>query len=232
MTDRKPQRACGEKMLFRKAPEDFFLLEGLTEEEKAACWQAEAITVCRCVRGEVLYDRTRARRSLVLLLEGRARVLQGRVVMNELSPGQVFGAAALFGEAEPYESSVVAAADGRLAFIPQETVSAWMRQYPRIAENYIRFLSGRIRFLNRRLATLTAGPADDRLWRYLLSRRSPDGTVTLPGGMTALAEALGVGRSSLYRSLETLIADGRVERRDKHVLRICGRNSEQEEKKT
>ncbi len=40
--------------------------------------------------------------------------------------------------------------------------------------------------------------------------------------MTALAAALGVGRSSLYRSLDALIEEGRIVRRDRHTFLIEG----------
>ena len=90
---------------------------------------------------------------------------------------------------------------------------------PRIAENYVRFLSDRIRFLNRRLATLTAGQTDGKLWRFLLAYKGEDGTVHLPGGMTELAERLNMGRSSLYRSLDALTEAGRIER-DGKTIRI------------
>lgn len=204
-----------------------FLFDGLTAEEKAALFRAGQIRRQSVARGTVVFDRGHAEQALVLVLDGRLQVLQGRVVMNELCAGQVFGAAALFdtldGESGmPYPSTVKAATDARLAFIPQATVTAWMRLCPRVAENYIRFLSGRIRFLNRRLTTLTAGQADDRLWRWLTAHRAPDGTVVLPGGMTALAAALGVGRSSLYRSLDALIEEGRIVRRDRHTFLIEG----------
>ncbi len=204
-----------------------FLFNGLTAEEKAVLIRAGQIRRQSVARGTTVFDRDRAEQALVLVLDGRLQVLQGRVVMNELCAGQVFGAAALFdttcGEGgRPYPSTVKAATDARLAFIPQATVTAWMRLCPPVAENYIRFLSGRIRFLNRRLTTLTAGQADDRLWRWLTAHRAPDGTVVLPGGMTALAGTLGVGRSSLYRSLDALIEEGRIVRRDRHTFLIEG----------
>ena len=79
------------------------------------------------------------------------------------------------------------------------------------------FLSDRIRFLNRRLATLTAGQTDDKLWRYLQAHRDAGGVVELPEGMAGLAEHLGMGRSSLYRSLETLIESGLIRREKKQI---------------
>lgn len=201
-----------------------FLLDGLTEEEREKC-RAQTISEPQCFeRGEIIYDSSLARRALALVLEGEVRVLHGRVVMNTLHAGEVFGAAALFAEEEPYSSRVLAASRCRILFIEQSQVSAMMAAYPQVAENYVRFLSDRIRFLNRRLATLTAGQTDDKLWQYLLAHRDEQGAVRLAGGMTALAGRLGMGRTSLYRSLEQLTVAGKIRRRGKEIFIIQEEN--------
>ncbi len=197
-----------------------FLFEGLSPTEKRRCWAIGGGEEASFTKGEVIYDSKHAKRALALVLEGNVRVLHGRVVMNELHAGDVFGAAALFGEEDPFPTTVAARTDCRVLFIPQATVSAWMAAVPRVGENYIRFLSDRIRFLNRRLATLTAGHTDGKLWRYLLAHRDESGVVHLTGGIGELARALNMGRSSLYRGLDALTADGKIERRGKEILII------------
>lgn len=197
-----------------------FLFEGVSPTEKVRCWAIDSGEETSFAKGEVIYDSEHAKRALALVLEGRVRVLHGRVVMNELHAGDVFGAAALFGEEDPFPTTVAARTDCRVLFIPQTTVSAWMAAVPRVGENYIRFLSDRIRFLNRRLATLTAGHTDGKLWRYLLAHRGEDGFVHLSGGLAELAKALNMGRSSLYRGLDALTADGKIVRRGKEIMVI------------
>ena len=202
-----------------------FLLQGLTEEEKARCWQTAESEECAYQKGQVVYDAAKARPALALVLSGQLRVLHGRVVMNELHSGDVFGVAALFGSGAEYPSTVVAATACRVLLIPQEAVSAWMAAVPRVAENYVRFLSDRIRFLNRRLSTLTAGQAEGKLWCYLLAHADEHGVVQLPGGMTGLAECLDMGRSSLYRCLDNLSVGGKIRREGKSIVII---NQEEE----
>ena len=80
--------------------------------------------------------------------------------------------------------------DCTVLFLPQETLTAFMKRDFRVAENYIRFLSDRLRFLNRRIAGFTGGAADRRLARYLLEHCGGDGAVSLPGSMVELAAAL------------------------------------------
>ncbi len=193
-----------------------FLLDGLSSDAQRQYWQQ--ITARHTYHhGDVIYDSERAQAALAVVLTGEVCVYHGRVVMNILRAGDVFGAAALYGQQEPYASRVVADSECEVAFVPQETVSRWMASEPRIAENYIRFLSDRIRFLNRRLATLTAGQTDGKLWRYLLAYAGEDGTVRISGGMTELAKRLNMGRSSLYRSLDFLAEDGRIVRDGREI---------------
>lgn len=194
-----------------------FLLEGLSPTEKSSCWEIDGGEEIAFAKGDVIYDNGNAKRALALVLEGSVRILHGRVVMNELVAGDVFGAAALFGEGDHFPTTVKAHTHCRILFIPQATVSAWMAVVPRVGENYIRFLSDRIRFLNRRLATLTAGQTDGKLWRYLLAHRDENGIVRLSGGISELANALNMGRSSLYRGLDALSADEKIIRHGKEI---------------
>ena len=195
-----------------------FLLEGLTDDEIALCESLADVEHLTYQKGDVIYDRKSACRALAFVVDGCARVCHGRVVMTDLTAGDVFGAAAIFGSSEPYPSTVLAVTECRIALIPQETVSKWMAAVPKVGENYVRFLSDRIRFLNRRLSTLTAGQSDGKLLRYLQAHKDEDGVVTVPGGMTALAERLDMGRSSLYRSLDVLTETGRIQRMGKKII--------------
>lgn len=194
-----------------------FLFEGLTDNEKEKCYQIAHTEERHYCKGEQIYSRYNAQKALAMVLDGHVRVFQGRVVMNDLLTGDVFGVAALFGSGEEYPSTVTAETDCHILFIPQETVVRWMAMIPRVAENYVAFLSNRIRFLNQRLSTLTAGQADGKLWRYLLAHRDENGVVTVTEGMSELAERLDMGRSSLYRSLDALTEVGRIQRVRKKI---------------
>lgn len=194
-----------------------FLLQGLTEQERALCRQLAVTEERSYCKGDEIYTPGRAERALALVLEGHVRVFQGRVPMNDLLTGDVFGVAALFGTGEEYPSTVVAQSDCRILYIPQETVVNWMKEVPTVAQNYVGFLSDRIRFLNRRLSTLTAGQTDGKLWCYLLAHRDENGVVTVTDGMSELAERLDMGRSSLYRSLDSLTELGKIRRERKKI---------------
>lgn len=190
-----------------------FLFEGLPAEAVAEVIGEPS----RFVRGQVIYSEGAFRRALVVIASGRVEVSRctedgRRIPLNRLTAGQVFGVAALFGAGERYVSEVTAATNCSVCFITQEQVSTLLAAHPIVAENYIRFLSDRIRFLNARIAEYTAGNTDERVWRWLSGHTDEDGRVRLPGSLSGLARALDIGRTSLYRSLEHLEACGAVRR--------------------
>ena len=71
---------------------------------------------------------------------------------------------------------------------------------------YLGFLSGRIRYLNRKIGFLSAGSAERKLALYLASLGKE--TVRLDASISALSELLDVGRASLYRAFDKLTEDG------------------------
>jgi len=116
-------------------------------------------------KGEVIVSSTApGNRSLGILLKGEVKIcLPGRdgpgPVINRLKAVSMFGAAGLFGGEEPFPTDIIAARDSLVLFVTEQEMLSCMRQHFQVAEHYIRFLSDRIRFLNRRIAGYTGGPA-------------------------------------------------------------------------
>ncbi len=187
----------------------FFLFDGLNDEALSAIEQRLAPSVTYH-RGQVVYNTHTFRRAVGLIVRGSVVVRSsGEVVINRLHAGEIFGVAALFdSEQDAYVTEITADEDTAVRFIPQELMSQLLAEFPLIAERYIRFLSDRVRFLNRKLSALTIGNTENRLYHYLLSHQDEQGTIQLPGTMTELAKALNMGRSSLYRALDTLVREG------------------------
>lgn len=197
-------------------PESFFLFRGLNEQERQTLL-ADAPAPESFSRGAVLYSTAQFRRAVGVVLSGTLRVSQEGAVLNRLSRGNVFGVAALYGGESTYVTEVCAATACTVQFFSQELLDTWMRRDFRLAENYIRFLSDRIRFLNRRIAAFTGGAAEQRLLTYLRQHAAEDGQVALPLSMTELSRVLDIGRSSLYRSLDLLERSGVLRRNGKQI---------------
>lgn len=171
-----------------------------------------------CAKGEIIYSPHDFQRCLAVLVRGSVRVSKDALVVSNLHSGDLFGAAALFNEREDYAVTLTALTDCMILMLPQSAVRALLGESPAFAENYVRYLSERIRFLSSRLDAVAAGTTTRRLAQHLLSNMDEHNMVT--SSATVLCKQLGISRASLYRAFETLENDGVIRRFQKqiHVL--------------
>lgn len=146
--------------------------------------------------------------SLCIVEKGKVRIESGRdghyVILNRVGAGEIFGAAYLFTD-HICTTRVIAEGECAVMVISKELITEILRCVPEAAINYIKTLSEKIDFLNRKIAAFTAGSAEARLAVYL-SRDicEDDNESSLKISMTELANSLGIGRASLYRAIESL----------------------------
>lgn len=195
-----------------------FLFEGLPPEgfgEVTGGLSAEVYPA-----GEVIYSPRRFRRAMGVVLEGRLAVLKGKeLLLKTLGPGQCFGAAAIFCPAEDYVTTVQAREPSAVVFLPDQWLVELFGAYPQTSVAYIAFLSQRIRFLNRKIDSFTAPSVRDTVLGHLLTIHQ-DGVAEIAGGYSRLANALNIGRASLYRALDSLEAEGRIRREGRRIFLI------------
>lgn len=175
--------------------------------------------------GESIIDDTKVH-CLYIILSGTAAVYtrdENRdFLLRTVSRGDTLGVANLFAE-EPFVSRVIALGDVRLLAVSVEAVRYLIQSDDSVAMKYILFLSDRIRFLNRRIAILSAGSAQRRLAAWLDSSAPIDcDELKIPISMSALSDALGLGRASLYRAFDELTEGGYI-KRDKNRIRFTDR---------
>ena len=174
----------------------------------------------RVEKGEAVYAPKRFRRCLGVVLRGRVQVRRESLLMSTLSPGDVFGAAALFTDGGDYPTTLTALTRCEALLIPEESVRRLLRECGPFAEDYAAYLSGRIRFLSQRLEVVSSPSAEGKLARCLLD--SGGDSLTLPAA--ALCRRLGVGRATLYRAFEALEGVGAIAREGK-TIRILRREA-------
>ena len=167
-----------------------------------------------------------ASKSLGILLRGKAVVEREQVLLNQLSAGECFGAAALFVQREQYVTTVRARTDCKVLFLSLEEMQRLLEN-PQVSLNYIRFLSDRIQFLNRRIASFTAPNAEQTLLSFL--RQQPQQRCE-GVSMVKLSEVLNIGRTSLYRVVQQLEQDG-VIKREGRVIQLMEEPSISREKR-
>lgn len=169
----------------------------------------------RVPKGGSIYTPQRFRRCLGVVAAGRVRVSKQTLVVSVLTQGDVFGAAALFNDGSEYATTLTALTDCTVMLFPQTAVSLLLHDSPQFAENYVRYLSGRIQFLSARLDAVTAGSAGRKLGQFLLSQADGEGRLRICA--TQLSARLGVGRASLYRAFDALEGAGAIERDGKEI---------------
>jgi CRP-like cAMP-binding protein len=90
------------------------------------------------------------------------------------------------------------------------------------AVNYIKFLSDRVAFLNRRIDSFTAPDAEKSLARFICLNATSESEYQHEVGVknySEVAQRLNIGRASLYRAFEALEDEGLISK-DGKTLKI------------
>lgn len=206
-------------MLFVKETEIIsktFLFDGFSHEEVASLLEEIYFEKINFSKGDIIFSPKSFRRALGIILSGRVIVKKGELTVSELAVGDLFGAAALFNNEATYVSTLTARTDGTVIFFTEETVRTLTEKNAGIGMNYIRYLSGRIRFLSGEVDMLSEVTPARRILRYLSGKAEEGGKVRI--SMTELASRLSIGRATLYRELTRLEEDGAVSRDGKDII--------------
>ena len=169
-----------------------------------------------------------------MVLSGKASVVKDRngtpVFFRLLKAGDIFGVSKLFDKesAENFEkvpTSIYAKTKCRVLFFTVSDIERIILQNKTITRNYIEFLTNRICFLNQKIDAFTAGTAEKKVIKFLLSLEcNPNGWINLPMSLLKTSEMLDVSRATLYRILEHLCQNGLI-RRDKKCICILNRKA-------
>ena len=146
---------------------------------------------------------------LFLILTGSVLVFRKGnglpVLLQRLEKGKVFGAASLFSEENEAVTILRADGDASAFFMPIGLITGLIRDNSAFALSYVTFLSGKIRFLNKRISELSAPSVTQKLAAYLTREEN-----SIAQTKVKLASALGIGRASLYRALDELTELGLI----------------------
>jgi CRP/FNR family cyclic AMP-dependent transcriptional regulator len=170
-------------------------------------------------RGEYLFRAGDPSRGLLLVLEGRVRVVNERDGRRHLVHED--GAGATLGEVPlmlggGYPASAIAASDTRCLLFSRAALDSAMAVAPEVAWLLLQRMAERVRTLVARLEQRSATPILQSLAELILER-SPEsgGAVALAATQQELAESLGTVREVIARQLTALRRAG--------VIRAAGR---------
>lgn len=168
--------------------------------------------------GDIILSQNEPSRMAGIFLSGEAIVTTADDSKNALlrffKAGDFFGIANLFTN-EDYVSFIRAKKKCRVFFFTEDAIRELLENDKNFLYNYLVFLTGRISYLNQKIRYLTAGSAERRLALYLSSFDSE--TVELEASLSSLSELLDIGRASLYRAFDTLVADGYIEKKGRTI---------------
>ena len=190
------------------------LFHGAGETLLRSLPELEGAGRARFAPGQVVYDPLHFRRCLGVVLSGQLQVTKGSLAVSVLGPGDLFGAAALYSDEPEFAATVTAKGPSRCLMLEQPLVDRLLSEHSQIRENYLRYLTGRIRFLSGRLQALAQPGVEGKLARYLLA----NGGSSCPA--TELCQRLGVSRASLYRAFAALEDSGLITRKGKTITVI------------
>ena len=145
------------------------------------------------------------------------------VVLRLLKSGSIFGVSGLFSEEDEGISVIRAEKPTEALLIPQSVISELIHKNGDFAEGYIRLLGAKIRYLGSRIDAFTAGSAEARLAKHLLTLQcAEDGgdgerEIVLECSLSRLADMLNIGRASLYRAIDSLTEKGFITHTDRHI---------------
>ena len=192
------------------------LLRDGSEDLLQRILRSPGASLCRFSAGAVVYSPTTFRRCLGIVLVGQLQVTKDTLTVSELEPGSLFGAAALYSDAPEYATTITAKRPSRCLMLNQDLVDHLLAEEPLVRENYLRYLTSRIRFLSSRLQSVTQSGAEGKVARYLLANHDENNTLTCSA--TDLAQRLGISRATLYRAFTTLEEGNLILRNGKHIV--------------
>ena len=195
------------------------LFNGVAEKAIRAWLLGSTATVEEYASGAYLLKKADTVDRLGIVLRGSADVIRtsgdGKMHMSTLKRNHLFGAASLFGE-KAFVTDIQCNEPVRVLWIPETEMLRLLSENQTVLMNYLQYLNGRIRFLNRRLDALSKNTVSARVLTFLADE-AVEHEYTLQNA-TKLSETLCISRATLYRALETLESSGQIHRFGKQII--------------
>jgi CRP-like cAMP-binding protein len=177
------------------------------------------VRVAEYEAGEYLFRKNDKSDRLCIILRGSADVSRvsedGLMHMSTLKRNDLYGAASLFGGDVGYVTDIRCNERVRALVITEDKVLALLSENQTVLRNYLRYLNGRIRFLNKRLDAFSKNTVAAKLLTFFAAE-AKDNVYTVKN-YTKLSETLCLSRATLYRALDALETSGKIKREGKNI---------------
>lgn len=188
-----------------------FLFRDLSKTEIKKCLDIIHPRVEQFSRGELIYSKDFKGKIIGFVVEGKCevfRMCENKVVsLNILERNASFGITSLFSSDTDFPTQIKALSKATVLFLDSADVYSLIEECHKVSFNIMKFLTDRIRFLNDRIATFSSQNVEQKLANYILSEYNRLKSTELPFNCKKGAEAISVGRASLYRAIDALVKD-------------------------
>ena len=198
--------------------ENLFIFSCVDDEKIDQALSFDGITVNTYKADEILLCTSNSNK-IGAIYKGKAVIKSGKdgVIIKKITTGDIFGAASLF--AKPDHITYVSAVSNCIVIcLSKEFINKCIEFDNTMAKNYIAFLAQKITFLNSKINSYTAKSAENKLYSYLLQLPRANNEITLNVSLSTIAKMIGVGRATLYRSLEKLEMSGAITKHGKKII--------------
>ncbi len=157
-------------------------------------------------KSDVIYSPENYQMKIGFIIDGECEVMRIRsngdhVYLNKLSKYDSFGILSFLSSEKEFPTQIMAMKQTTVLFISGADMLNVIKNYTDISFNVIKFLSDRVAFLNKKMATFSEKSTSGKLASYLLAKVRENG-FEFSESRTAISEKIDVGRASLYRDLE------------------------------
>ena len=171
--------------------------------------------------GEVLFQKGDKGDALYGVRRGRVRIetgtaAGGRLTLNVLGPGDLFGEIALF-DGQPRTADAIAAEPSELFTVRRSDFFAYLEREPRITLRLLEMLCQRIRWVSDRMEEAVLLPLHARLARRLCALAEDFGS-EVHISQEELGVYVGAARESVNRQLQEWRRAGIIELRRGRIL--------------
>jgi len=171
--------------------------------------------------GEVLFQKGDKGDALYGVRRGRVRIetgtaAGGRLTLNVLGPGDLFGEIALF-DGQPRTADAIAAEPSELFTVRRSDFLAYLEREPRITLRLLEMLCQRIRWVSDRMEEAVLLPLHARLARRLCALAEDFGS-EVHISQEELGVYVGAARESVNRQLQEWRRAGIIELRRGRIL--------------
>lgn len=150
-----------------------------------------------------------------IILSGTVEILcsnsDHKVLLKTSGVGTIFGIANLYADSQTFPSTVCAKTETKVVTFDKESFKAMLEAEPQILNNFLVFLSNKVIYLNKKIASYTAGNNEKKL-AFFISENEIDGVVSKEVSISDIAVMLDMGRASLYRAFDKLESENIISR--------------------